>query len=107
MPNGKPGDSFEATGWQGGTLGLRFGSGHGAYFVSPSWKAIQLELDGEFHIFDITSAFWRKCPEVRGEPIKRWFHRHGLYPWPPWQTPKVTMVYLGGNKFRALPPGQA
>ena len=105
MPSGRAGDTFEATGWQGGTLGLRFGSESAERFVAPSWKAIQVELDGVVHVFEITSAFWRKCPEVRGRPIKDWFQRHGLYPWPPRQTPKVTMVYLGGNKFRALSPG--
>jgi hypothetical protein len=105
MPSARAGEVFHVTGWQGGTVGLRFGSENAARFVSTSWKALQIELDGSLHAFRITGSFWRKCPEVRGAAIKDWLRQHALYPWPPGTPPKITLVYLGGNTFRALPPG--
>jgi len=102
--------TFEVTGWKGGrsgsTLGLRFGRENAREYVNPSWPAIQVALDGVFHVFPITSAFWRDCPEVRGAPITEWLTRHQLAPWLRGQPPRLSTVHLGGNRFRPLVPGE-
>lgn len=102
------GQSFEVSGWQGtggSTLGLRFGSENARLFVNTEWGAVQVELDGALHSFPIRGSFWRKCPEIRGAALTAWLTHHHLAPWPRKQPPRLSLLYLGGNTFRAQLPG--
>lgn len=99
-----PAAAFEVTGWQstgGALLGLRFGARNARAFVDPDWTEIVVELDGQPHVFPIRGSFWRHCPEVRGKAITAWFRRHGLAPWPRGRPPRVWLIHLGANRFRA------
>jgi hypothetical protein len=95
---------FEVTGWKGKPLGLRFGAENRRIFVDPAWSVIHLELDGFVRLVDVTDAFWRDCPEFRSHSIEAWLKKHHLHPWPDQHPPKIRMEYLGGDRFRALPP---
>lgn len=101
--------TFEARGWQssgGVTLGLRFGAENARRYVDPSWTELVVELDGELHNFQLRGSFWRHCPEVRGAAITEWLQRHGLAPWPRGEPPRLRMVHLEGNRFRAELPAR-
>jgi hypothetical protein len=98
------GEAFEVTGWQGTggvTLGFRFGSENARTFVDRRWHSVEVELEGVAHEFPIRPPFWRTCPEIRGAPITTWLTRHRLAPWPRGNPPRIRMVYLGANRFRA------
>lgn len=98
------GTVFEVTGFTGTPLGLRFGTENRCLFIDPSWQYIHLELDGVVRLTPVTEAFWRDCPEFRSHAIEAWLKRHRLYPWPHGNPPRIKMMYLGGDAFRALPP---
>jgi hypothetical protein len=88
------------------TLGLRFGSENRRLFVDPAWTSIHLELDGVVHSVPVTRGFWDDCPEVRSRAIQQWLIGHDLFPWPHRQPPRIRMVYLGGDGFRAIAPAR-
>jgi hypothetical protein len=96
-----------ATGWKGGKNKERMESTYGvsvgrtnARGFSKHWKAVELEIDGDFHEFPLRETFWTNCPEFRGAVIGQWLSRHGLAHWPHGKPPKLVLTPLGGNRFR-------
>ena len=93
--------------WFGsGIYGVRLGASNRDKYFDPAWSEIQVEMDGQFHDFILTKGFWNRCPEFRdrGEPvIKSWLQKHKSLRWPKQQPPKMTLVPLGGRKFRLVP----
>ncbi len=99
---------MQATAWHSGgnTYGIRVGKPNRDEYFDPKWKAIEVEIEGSFHRFELTNGFWRQCPEFRdrGNPIIReWLQRHQLLKWPRGQPPKLQLFPLGPGKFRLLP----
>jgi len=98
---------MHATAWNGGgnTYGIRVGKANRQKFFDPNWKVIEVELDGQFHLFTLTDGFWRNCPEFRdrGKPIIRdWLQQHRSLRWPNKQPPSIELIPLGEAKFRVV-----
>jgi len=72
----------------------------------PGWPKIEAEMDGQFHSFILTDGFWKDCPHFndKGKPlIQEWLRRHKSLTWSPGSPPRMTLVPLGGGKFRLIP----
>ena len=69
------------TTWKGGTLGLRIGKENVRRFFDPSWKSVDILIEGKETCFPLSNTFWTTCPEIRGGPIPDWLHRRGLGNW--------------------------
>jgi len=106
---------FEVSAWFGGagrkgdrskaTFGIRVGVSNREQFFDPSWTEIEVEMDGIPQRFNLTSGFWRKCPEFRDSGktvIREWLQRHRTLNWVLGSPPKMTLVPLGGSKFRLV-----
>ncbi len=99
---------MQASAWHGGgsTYGIRVGKPNRDKYFDRSWKYIQVEIDGEFHEFELTNGFWNKCPEFRDRGtlvIRQWLHRYRSLQWPLGQPPKMKLVPLGNGRFRLEP----
>jgi hypothetical protein len=96
---------MQASAWNDGgtTYGIRVGLPNRDRFFDPSWREIEVEIDGEIHQFPLTDGFWRQCPEFRdrGTPVVReWLRRHRMLKWPKGDPPRMELIPLGGNRFR-------
>jgi hypothetical protein len=90
-----------ATGWKGTqTYGVRVGSANAVKYFDKRWTSVELEIDGQRHVFPLNETFWTTSPEFRGGPIKTWLLRKGLAPWPPYQPPKLVLDSIGRRRFR-------
>jgi len=89
-----------ATGWKGGTYGVRVGKRNAVRYFSTHWKNISVEIDGHFYNFNLSEKFWTTCPEFRGNPIKQWFLGQGLALWPYRKPPELALAHVGENRFR-------
>ncbi len=91
---------MEAKAWRGGTFGIRVGRKNAEKYFDKKWRNIEVEVNGQFHSFDLPGTFWTTCPEFRGGVIKDWLAEHGLLRWPKGHPPKVELTLLDGNRFR-------
>ena len=91
---------MDATAWKGETYGVRVGDRNRDQFFDPSWKQVEIEIDGQSHVLKLSKGFWHKCPEIRGKVIKEWLFRQGLAPWPEGRPPRLLLTPLGDNRFR-------
>jgi hypothetical protein len=96
---------MRASAWNdgGSTYGIRVGATNRVRYFDPTWKSIEVELDGRWHRFTLTPGFWKKCPEFRdrGQPIIRaWLERHRSLTWPYRHPPTVELIPLGTGRFR-------
>jgi len=96
------------TAWNNGgdQYGIRVGKVNRGKYFSPSWNAIEVDVEGKLHQFALTSGFWRNCPEFRdsGQPIiKEWLTKHKTLNWPKGKPPQMQLMPLGSDKFRLLP----
>jgi hypothetical protein len=93
----------------GGTYGIRVGYGNRQRFFNPSWKWIEVEIDGERYKFQLTPGFWHHCPEFRdsgASVIQDWLRRNCEIPWPCGRPPRFTLEVVGEQRF-CLKPGLA
>jgi hypothetical protein len=88
-----------ATGWKGGTYGVRVGRENAACHFNRSWTGIQVLINGRYHGFALTSTFWSTCPEFRGEAIRQWFLQEKIAPWPYRQPPRLVLTPFGDGRF--------
>jgi hypothetical protein len=97
---------MEVSTWFGSkTYGVRIGAANRDRYFVRTWSEIEVELDGQVHTFSLTNGFWHKCPEFRdrGEPvIKKWLQRNRSLEWPRGHPPRMSLIPLGGNRFRLL-----
>ena len=98
---------MEVSGWSNGrgTYGIRVGFPNRAAFFDKSWSEIEVEIDGQFHRFQLRDSFWNRCPEFRdsgGTVIRDWIQRHRALDWTNGQPPRCELVPLGGNRFRLV-----
>jgi hypothetical protein len=101
---------MQVTAWRGGstatpTYGIRVGLPNREVHFERDWTEIDVEIDGQPRHFSLTSGFWTKCPEFRDRDsvIREWLQRHHTLDWPKGEPPRVSLVPLGGHKFRLLP----
>ena len=48
-----------------GAFGIRVGKANRQQYFDPCWTTIEVEMDGRVEVFQLTSGFWRSCPEFR------------------------------------------
>jgi hypothetical protein len=90
----------QVSGWKGKVLGIRIGQENRRRYFIREWKRIEIEIDGQAHIFSLPQGFWGRRPEVQGIEIQNWLIAQGLAPWPKRRTPKVELVPISGQLFR-------
>jgi hypothetical protein len=91
---------MDATAWKGATYGIRVGKENARKYFKVGWHEAEVEIDGEFHVFSLSHAFWQDCPEIRGNIIEKYLAKNGLVPWSKGAPPKFTLSSLGANRFR-------
>jgi len=99
---------MDVTGWKNNyTYGIRVGADNrGQYFIK-GWSYVRVELDGEYHKFNLTKSFWAGCPEIRDSDrqhfIRDWLRNHKRIDWPENETPTAKLIPVEGRKFRLEP----
>lgn len=98
---------MQASAWNNGgnTYGIRVGAANRDAHFERAWTEIEVEIDGQFHRFDLTPNFWTTCPEFRdsgGTVIRDWLRRHHTTDWPSGDPPRFELLPLGGNRFRLV-----
>lgn len=96
---------MEVTAWSNGqsTYGVRVGTHSRAQYFAGRPERIEVSIDGQNHEFELTSGFWKKCPEFRdagGTAIRDWLNQHHTTSWPKGQPPRFELYALGGDRFR-------
>ena len=91
---------MRATGWKGGTYGVRVGQQNAAKFFRKNWSGIIVEIGGRPHYYALRSTFWTTCPEFRGAEIGDWLEANGLAPWRSGEPPDLELTPLGENRFK-------
>jgi hypothetical protein len=101
---------MDVSAWFGGRgngiYGIRVGVPNRARYFQPSWNPIQVEMDGQFHSFNITPGFWKKSPEFRDSgqtKIRDWLRRYRTLDWVKGSPPRMSLIPLGEGKFRLVP----
>ena len=99
---------MKASAWNGGggsVFGVRVGAANRDQYFRPHWTEIEVEIDGQWHQFALTTGFWNKCPEFRdkGTPvIREWLRSHFTLNWPIGHPPRFQLQPMGGNRFRLV-----
>jgi hypothetical protein len=102
---GKEGENMTVSAWSngGGGYGISVGRNNRDAFFNPSWKHIEVEIDGALHTFQLTSRFWTTCPEFRSSVIKEWLRHHHVLSWPKGSPPQFNLERIGEGRFRLEP----
>jgi hypothetical protein len=99
------------TAWNNGTPSST-GAGYGVKLKAfdrdrhfrREWDTIELELEGFAHVIKVNVAkasFWNSsCRELIHSEIGRWLIDKGLHSWQLGKPPKLSLRYIGGNRFR-------
>jgi hypothetical protein len=98
---------MRARAWSNGgnNYGIQVGVPNRDACFDPTWTEIEVEIDGWFYRFALTSGFWNQCPEFRdcGSPvIREWLRLHHTLDWSSGNPPQFELVPLGGNRFRLV-----
>lgn len=100
------GDAFTATGWKGGTYGIRVGAHNRDKFFDPDWKTVELELVGgpeaQKVVVSVSQSFWQNCPELRAAAIGRWLMGLGLAPWLKGSPPRLQLEAQGDGALKVV-----
>ena len=83
-----------------GCYGIRIGIPNRKDYFKKTWSKIIVEIGSEPHEFRLTSSFWNNCPSIRGVVLKRWLASHSMLTWAKGSHPQISLVMLGGNRFR-------
>lgn len=99
-----------ASAWNDGksTYGIRVGMPNRDKYFDPTWKGIDVEIEGKFHHFALTAGFWNHCPEFRdrgSSVIRDWLKANYTLDWPAGSPPRFELRSLGGNRFRLVTAG--
>ena len=85
----------------GGGYGIRISPQDREQYFDLAWASVTVVLDGQEEVtIKITSAFWRKCNELRSKQIGAWMLREGLAPWPTGEPPRLKLEPQGDARFR-------
>lgn len=98
------------TAWHNGkgTYGIRVGVGNRAAYFKSHWTEIEVEIEGFWKLFQLSSGFWRQCPEFRDREqpiIREWLLKHHSLEWPQRHPPQAWLEPMGGRRFRLSPSG--
>jgi hypothetical protein len=95
---------MQVTAWAsgGGTFGLRIGKANRDRYFERAWDRVVVEFEGKPSELQITSGFWRACPEIRGKAVAEFFQKRGLISWPKGNPPSFELVPLAEKHFRLL-----
>jgi hypothetical protein len=98
---------MEASAWSNGgdTFGIRVGIRNRDLYFDRSWTEIVVEIDGQYHRFDLKPSFWNKYPELRdsgGTAIRNWLQQHFTLDWPNGEPPRFQLLPLGEGRFRLV-----
>ena len=99
------------TAWKNGTpspsgagYGVRLAAEDRDRYFQRDWETIELEFAGYANVVKVDIAnesFWNSsCRELIHSEIGRWLIDNGLDSWPMWQPPKLSLRFIGGNRFR-------
>jgi hypothetical protein len=91
--------TMRASGWKGGTYGIRVGRENANKYFPKNWTEFFVEFDGRAHRYALKSTFWTTCPEFRGAEIGTWLRQNRLAPWPHGKPPSVELTPWGSNRF--------
>ena len=73
-------------------------------FFQRGWQTIELEFQGYAHVVKVEvtrqGCSSSTCLELIHSEIGRWLMDHGLDSWQSGQPPKLSLKYIGGNRFR-------
>ena len=101
------------TAWKNGTPS-KTGTGYGVKlnaedrdrYFRRDWETIELELEGYANVVKVNVAkhsFWNStCRELIHSEIGRWLMDHGMDSWQMRQPPKLSLKFIGGNRFRLM-----
>ena len=88
-----------------GTFGVRIDYADRDRHFSPEWDAVDIEIDGTLHRFEIRETFWKTCPEFCGPAVKEWLFRNNRGVWDKGKPHPLLLLPAGGQRFRlSLPP---
>jgi hypothetical protein len=93
---------MEVSAWSNGrgTFGIRVGCRNRNVHFDRSWTKVEVEIDGQASLFDLTKGFWNKCPEFRGPAVRDWLRQYRTLDWPTRKPPRFQLLPLGGGRFR-------
>lgn len=96
---------MEARTWSGGdSYGICVGPDNANRYFKKEWTDVKVKMGEKYYTFKLSEAFWKKCPEIRGEPIKKWLQQRGIHRWNKDQPYVLELVPLGNKKFQLLEP---
>ena len=75
-------------------------------YFQKDWETIELELQGYAHVVKVnvaTPSFWScTCRELTHSEIGQWLIDNGLDSWNLGTPPKLSLKFIGGNRFRLM-----
>ncbi|HEU4744586.1 MAG TPA: hypothetical protein VFS61_05080 [Anaerolineales bacterium] len=101
------------TAWKNGSPS-KTGSGYGVKLSADDrdrhfqrdWETIELEFEGYANVVKVNVAkpsFWNShCRELIHAEIGRWLIDNGLESWQTGQPPRLSLKFIGGNRFRLM-----
>jgi hypothetical protein len=101
------------TAWKNGTpsttdsaFGVKLSADDWDRYFRKDWETIELELQGYAHVVKVNVAepsFWSSdCKELIHSEIGRWLIENGLESWQVGQPPRLSLKFIGGNRFRLM-----
>ena len=97
---------MHVTAWKNGPLGslglifgIRVGAKNAQQFFDRKWTNIVVELGRLSITVNLSSSFWRNCPELRNLAFEEWMRSLRLIPWKPQHPPRLTLTPLGGKSL--------
>jgi hypothetical protein len=86
--------------------GVKLAANDRDLFFCKDWETIELELQGYAQVVKVNVAkpsFWNSsCMELNHSEIGRWLIDNGLESWQLGQPPKLSLKFIGGNRFRLM-----
>jgi hypothetical protein len=96
---------MEATTWKSSdSYGIRVRKDDAMRYFRKEWTDVKVKMGEKYYTFKLSETFWERCPEIRGEPIKKWLQQRGIYRWDNNQTYFLELVPIGYKKFELLEP---
>jgi len=104
------GEGMDVSAWSNGlkkpkpVYGITVGRRNRLHF-DPTWKTVEIELDGTVSVFKVSKTFWDRCPEIRdipGAPIRAWLAKHKRITWAYRRPPRFSLIPIGGRRFRVV-----
>lgn len=96
------------TGWNNGSPNNQTGAGYGIrvskgdrdLYFKREWDEVEIELEDERILVNISGSFWGMCSELRSSKIGKWMLKKGYAPWPKGNAPKFKLIPISGNRFK-------